>query len=120
MGRTVEQYDPHILYHAINLTVELEYKVPMKKIYKILEKVEEQNKKNETKISPQEVLELLQTLGNSLESSVDSDLPYGPCDGVDGEGNGNVSLQEKIKELLRLTGCTLSEKDLNTNSFFEG
>jgi hypothetical protein len=113
MGRTVEQYDPHILYHAINLTVELEYKIPMKKIYKILEKVEEQNKKNETKISPQEVLELLQTLGDSLESSVESDVSAGPCDGVDGDGSNSVSLQEKIKELLRLTGCTLSEKELN-------
>ena len=112
MGRAVEQYDPHILYHAINLTVELEYKVPMKKVYQILAKVEEQNKKNATKISPQEVLELLQTLGDSLESSVESDVPAGPCDGVDGEGGG-ASLQEKIKELLRLTGCTLSEKDLN-------
>ena len=30
------EYDPHILYNAINLTAELQYKVPMQRIYDIL------------------------------------------------------------------------------------
>lgn len=112
MREIQEQYDPHLLYHAINLTVELEYKVPMKKVYKMLEKVEEHNKKNEEKITFQDVQNLLMTLGNSLESNI---LSTGPCDGINGDGSGsdNVSLQEKIKEILRLLGCTLSEKELN-------
>lgn len=106
MGQIREQYDPHILYQAINLTVELEYKIPMKRAYKILEKVEAHNKKNEKKIGLQEVLELLQSLGGSLEISIDADNEEDkPSDGT--------SLQEKIKELLRLLGCHLTDAELN-------
>jgi hypothetical protein len=97
-------YDPHLLYHAINITVELEYKVPMQKIYNLLELVDKSNENNVNKITPQEVLSLLQTLGNSLEDSVLTDDPP--------DGN-NTNLQAKIKELLRLLGCELTDKELN-------
>jgi hypothetical protein len=101
---TKQVYDPHLLYHAINITVELEYKVPMQKIYDILEIVENENKKNIEKISPQEVLILLKTLGDNLENSVSTDdLP----------DENNTNLQAKIKEVLRLLGCTLSDRELN-------
>jgi hypothetical protein len=99
---TQQAYDPHLLYHAINITVELEYKVPMQKIYKILEIVEANNKKNINKISPQDVLQLLTLLGDRLESSV-----------LDDEPSDNTNLQAKIKELLRLLGCVLSDQELN-------
>ena len=99
---TKQVYDPHLLYHAINITVELEYKVPMQKIYNILEMVESTNQKNVDKITPQEVLDILKVLGNNLESSVLTDEP---CDGD--------SMQSKIKELLRLLGCLLSDQELN-------
>ena len=106
MGRIHEEYDPHILYQAINLTVELEYKIPMKRAYKILEKVEAHNKKSEKKISLQEVLDLMQSLGDSLEVTIDSENEEDkPSDGT--------SLQEKIKELLRLLGCHLTDAELN-------
>ena len=97
-----QEYDPHLLYHAINMTVELEYKVPMQKIYNILALVEDSNQRDVYKVKPSEVLELLKTLGRKLENSVlDDDPPSGS------------SLQEKIKELLRLLGCTLSDQELN-------
>lgn len=106
MGRIHEEYDPHILYQAINLTVELEYKIPMKRAYKILEKVEAHNKKSDKKISLQEVLELMKSLGDSLEVTIDSENEEDkPSDGT--------SLQEKIKELLRLLGCHLTDAELN-------
>lgn len=104
MGTLTKQvYDPHLLYHAINITVELEYKVPMQKIYNILELVEQSNEKSVEKISPQDVLLLLQTLGNNLEDTILSDDPP----------DGNNNLQAKIKELLRLLGCSLSDQELN-------
>jgi hypothetical protein len=103
MITTLEQtYDPHLLYHAINITVELEYKVPMQKVYKILALVEESNKNDIHKVQPNEVLELLKLLGDKLEDCALTDSPP----------NGN-NLQAKIKELLRLLGCTLSDAELN-------
>lgn len=95
-------YDPHLLYHAINITVELEYKVPMQKIYSILERVDAVNEKRTDKIKPQDILEILKEMGDKLEESVLSDEP-----------SDETSLQAKIKELLRLLGCTLTDQELN-------
>lgn len=99
---TKQEYDPHLLYHAINITVELEYKVPMQKIYNILVLVEESNQQDVHQVTPEDVLSLLSALGNKLESGELSDTPP--------DGN---SLQEKIKEILRLLGCELSDQELN-------
>jgi hypothetical protein len=95
-------YDPHLLYHAINITVELEYKVPMQQVYNILEALD-QNKGDaeELQIQPNEVVEILNALGSSLEDSIPDEF------------NDSDSLQSKIKELLRLLGCALSDKELN-------
>ena len=97
-----QEYDPHLLYHAINITVELEYKIPMQKVYDILVVVEKNNKKSVDKISPKDVLILLETLGKNLEEDVLND-----------ENGSEDSLQSKIKELLRLMGCELSDHELN-------
>jgi hypothetical protein len=106
MGTKVKQaYDPHLLYHAINVTVELEYKVPMQKVYDILVLVNNANKKSFDKISSQDVIALLKALGDNLEDSVMSDTTD--------SGDGNNNLQAKIKELLRLLGCSLSDQELN-------
>ena len=95
-------YDPHLLYHAINITVELEYKVPMQQVYNILE-IMDQNKtgSDELQVRPQDVVEILNALGSALESSI----PDEPVD--------STNLQAKIKELLRLLGCVLSDQELN-------
>ena len=70
MGTVKKQvYDPHLLYHAINITVELEYKVPMQRIYDILVVVERNNEKLVDKITPNEVLELLKELTSSFVAS---------------------------------------------------
>lgn len=101
----VKKYDPHILYNAINLTAELEYKVPMQRIYEILDIVEKKNKGKKNKaeqITPNDVLNLLNVLGDILTNTNVSDTP---CD--------TSTLQSKIKELLRVLGCELSDKDLN-------
>jgi hypothetical protein len=97
-----ESYDPHLLYHAINIVVELEYKVPMQKVYDVLAIVEKNNEKSIDKISPQEVLNIMKLLGDNLEGTILTDVP---CDGN--------NLQSKIKELLRLLGCVLSDAELN-------
>ena len=98
------------MYHAINLTVELQYKVPMQRIYDILEKMEKYNEQNEDKITSQEILELLEELGRSLEEESASENPVDPDE--DGSG-GELDLREKIKELLRLLGCRFSNQELN-------
>lgn len=105
MGTVKKQvYDPHLLYHAINITVELEYKVPMQRIYDILVVVERNNEKLVDKITPNEVLELLKELGDALENSIMEDTT---------STDGSTNLQAKIKELLRLLGCELSDAELN-------
>ena len=101
-----QEYDPHLLYHAINVAVELEYKVPMQKVYDILVLVDKSNEKSVEKISSQEVMVLLKALGDGLENTVMS-TSSDDCDG------NNSNLQAKIKELLRLLGCSLSDKELN-------
>ena len=98
------EYDPHILYNAINLTAELQYKVPMQRIYDILVIVEKKNKGKKDKaemITPEDIMKLLNILGDLLIK----DASDSPCD--------TSSLQAKIKELLRILGCTLSDQDLN-------
>lgn len=99
---TNERYDPHLLYHAINITVELRYKVPMQKIYKLLQVAEERNKTSEKQITTADIIALLENLGGALESTVLTDEPS--------EGE---SLQSKIKEILRLLGCNLTDQELN-------
>ena len=94
-------YDPHLLYHAINITVELKYAVPMKRVYNLLEILSD-GKDRKVSITPNEILEVLNKLGTNLEDTILSDEP---CDGD--------SLQSKIKELLRLLGCNLSDVELN-------
>lgn len=105
MGITVKQtYDPHLLFHAINITVELQYKVPMQKVYDILEAVDKSNEKQVEKIQPEDVLSLLKTLGDKLETKMSDDSQ---------SSDNNNNLQSKIKELLRLLGCELSDAELN-------
>lgn len=104
MSTAIKEYDPHILYNAINLTVELRYKVPMQRIYKILEIIEKQNETNIDKITISDMVELLETLGSSFERHVaETDEP--PSD--------DENLQSKIKELLRMLGCYLTDQELN-------
>lgn len=103
MGTLAKQtYDPHLLYHAINITVELEYKIPMQKVYDILALIDKTNKQAINKIQPSDVLNVLKKLGTSIENA-----------DVDDKPSDATSLQEKIKELLRLLGCELSDCELN-------
>jgi len=98
---TTQTYDPHLLYHAIGITVELEYKVPMQKVYAILSAATKTDSKNIP--SPSEIQEMLTAMGSAIENSSteESDLP------------DTNSLQAKIKEMLRLLGCDLPVSDLN-------
>jgi hypothetical protein len=96
-------YDPHLLYHAINITVDLEYKVPMQRVYDILEILDENKEgSDELQVDPKEVETLINTLGSALENSLLTNDP-----------DENTNLQSKIKELLRLLGCVLSDQELN-------
>ena len=52
----LKKYDPHLLYHAINITVELRYKVPMQKVYEIIEAAEEHNKNSDDKITSNDII----------------------------------------------------------------
>lgn len=103
MTRTVDVYDPHLLYHAINITAELRYKVPMQSVYNILKIASKNNEKLTNKIKPEDVLKLIDALGTNLENTILSDDDF-----TDGD-----SLQNKIKELLRLLGCQLNDQELN-------
>ena len=104
MGSFAKQsYDPHLLYHAINMTIDLGYKVPMQKVYNIIEILcKERYTADDLYDKSKEIVALLKKLGTSLEDSVMTDSL---CDGD--------TLQSKIKELLRLLGCELSDQELN-------
>lgn len=102
MARRNREYDPHLLYHTINITVELEYKVPMQKVYDLLYLLEEKNKGVVDKIQPVEVLELLKLMSETLADTVN-----------DEDMEDKNDLPSKIKELLRLLGCYLEKEELN-------
>lgn len=102
MARRNREYDPHLLYHTINITVELEYKVPMQKVYDLLYLLEEKNQGTADKIQPTEVLELLKLMSGELADTVGDEDPEDKND-----------LPSKIKELLRLLGCYLTKEELN-------
>lgn len=96
-------YDPHILYHAINLTVELRHKVSLQKIYDILEQIDRINKNEKLNITSSDLLRLIQLMGDKLEDTI-QDTETSECP---------ATPQEKIKEMLRLLGCQLSKDELN-------
>ena len=102
MQQKLKQLDPHLMYYAINITVELKYTVSTQLIYNVLERMEKQSKRKADAAMMNGVVDMLKSLGGKLESTVLTEEPY-EC----------KSLQEKIKELLRLLGCTLSPEELN-------
>ena len=99
MQQKLKELDPHLMYYAINITVELQYTVSTQLIYNVLERVQKQRKRKCDSAMMNEVVDMLKNLGNKLESTEE---PY-EC----------KSLQEKIKELLRLQGCKLTPEELN-------
>ena len=102
MKQKLKELDPHLMYYAINITVELKYTVSTNLIYNVLERAQQQKKRKADTAMMNEVADMLRNLGSQLESTVLTDEPY-EC----------KSLQEKIKELLRLLGCKLSPEELN-------
>jgi hypothetical protein len=74
----------------------------MQQVYNILELMDKHKlNKDDHVASPEEVLVILNALGSALEDSVPD------------EPNDSSNLQSKIKELLRLLGCSLSDQELN-------
>lgn len=96
-------YDPHLLYQAINITVELQYTVPMTLIYNLLLKLKLKRRDGEREPSIDEVVKLLALIGDTIQE--DSSL----MEIEDTEQD----LQTKIKYMLKLTKCQLSPQDLN-------
>ena len=97
-------YDPHLLYYAINITVELQYQLPMQRVYDVLDMIDDENRLHMMK--PDDLIKLFNTLGTNLENKImDAD--------DDTKVDENTSLQEKIKELLRILGCELTDQELN-------
>ena len=96
-----ELTDPHLLYHAINLTVELKYAIPVKKIYKLLVAIQKHSPENE--ITSTDVLQVLQILKLQINKKAFSDETNEPP----------TSLKEKIKSILRLLGVELENNELN-------
>lgn len=96
-------YDPHLLYQAINITVELQYTVPMTLIYNLLLKLKLKRKDGEREPSIDEVVRLLALIGDTIQE--DSAL----MEIEDTEQD----LQTKIKYMLKLTKCKLTPQDLN-------
>ena len=96
-------YDPHLLYQAINITVELQYTVPMTLIYNLLLKLKLKRKAGEKEPTIDEVTKLLTLIGDTIQD--DSSL----MEIEDTEQD----LQTRIKYMLKLTNCTLSPQDLN-------
>ena len=96
-------YDPHLLYQAINVTVELQYTVPMTLIYNLLLKLKIKNKPGQKEPTIDEMVKLLSLLGTSLQEDATS------IDIVDVDQD----LQTKIKYVLKLTKCNLTPQELN-------
>ena len=96
-------YDPHLLYQAINITVELQYTVPMTLIYNLLLKLKIQRKPGEKEPKIDEVVRLLSLMGNTLQDEVSA---------VEIE-DMEKDLQTKIKYVLKLTKCQLTPQELN-------
>lgn len=96
-------YDPHLLYQAINITVELQYTVPMTLIYNLLLKLKLKRKEGEREPSIDEVVRLLSLLGNTMQE----DTALMEIEDTDRD------LQSRIKYVLRLTKCKLTPQELN-------
>lgn len=96
-------YDPHLLYQAINITVELQYTVPMTLIYNLLLKLKIKRRHGEKEPTIDEVVRLLALIGDTIQE--DSSL----MEIEDTEQD----LQTKIKYMLKLTKCKLSPQELN-------
>lgn len=101
------EYDPHLLYKAINITVELEYQVPMTLVYKIIEKLHKRKKKNEKDLTEKELIELVRVMGLSLQDKIDKFED-------DTKKSGKPDLKTKIKQILSLLNCELSNAELNS------
>ena len=97
------EYDPHLLYHSINITVELEYNVPLKTVYRIVE--ENEKKPKEERLSMQELIVLIRKLGQSLQTKV--------LNQDESEQDEEIDLKTKIKLMLELLHCELSNEELN-------
>lgn len=97
----VTNYDPHLLYQAINITVELEYHVPMKTIYRILYILQKKRLPNEPEPSMKELVKMIKIMASSVES-----------EGVEIE-DASKDLKTRIKSILSMLGCELNNDELN-------
>ena len=90
-------YDPHLLYQAINITVELQYTVPMTLIYNLLLKLKLKRRDGEREPSIDEVVKLLALIGDTIQE--DSSL----MEIEDTEQD----LQTKINQMISMIEPTL-------------
>lgn len=95
------EYDPHLLYQAINITVELQYNVPLKVVYQMIE----ENEKKEEKLSFNELVSLIKSLSKSFQNKIFSK--------EDSSSEETLDLKTKIKLMLELLHCELSNDELN-------
>lgn len=97
----IVEYDPHLLYQAINITVELEYHVSMKLVYRILLTLSERRKPDEPEPSIDDLIKLVKAMYTAIDS-----------EGID-IGEVNQDLKAKIKLILKMLNCEMSNEDLN-------
>ena len=90
ISAATKEYDPHLLYHAINITVELKYNVPMQNVYNLLD-LFAQKGMDIDKLPQEKIISTISALGKGLENTVLDEDNTSDC----------TSLQVKIKELLR-------------------
>ena len=101
MTNNIINYDPHLLYQAINITVELEYHIPFKLIYNILANLQEKMNPGEKEPSINEMVKLVKTMATFVDSN-----------GVESEDMPD-NLKSKIKLILSMLGCDLGNDELN-------
>lgn len=97
-------HDPHLLYQAINITVEMQYTVPMTLVYNLLLKLKLKRKPDEKEPKVQDIIRLLSTIGTGLLSDTEDKVEIEDTE---------QDLKTRIKYILKLTNCELSNQDLN-------
>lgn len=98
------EYDPHILYISINITVEMEYQVPLNRVYPIVEAASKRAGFKGTEKDVSNLINVIKKLGLDIQNIADDE---------ESQVDNNESLKDKIRRMLEALGCQLSDAELN-------
>lgn len=96
-----KDYDPHLLYHSINLTSELKYAIPLKTVYTIVE----QAYKTIGNIPENDLLDILKTLSTLQITKAENNS--------NDENTTEDDMKDRIKEILKTLGDNIDVEILN-------